>query len=143
MIQRDSRLTWRFVLVNCCCMVSATTAEDLEQFELISDDPRVDAEKIGPLQLFRAFRKAREEHGELLARPLAAEILGVTPSQLSVWVSRGRFTDVVIGPVKLIPANEVEAMWRERSENGNAVGGRGKKLPSMSEVLRLGSQITK
>lgn len=123
-------------------MANAIAVEDLEQLELITDDDRVSAEHIGPLQLFREFRKAQAEHGDLLARPLAAEILGVPAGHVAVWCMRGRLTDVQIGPVRLVPANEVLALWKERAENGVSVGGRGKKLPSMAEVLRLGSQIT-
>lgn len=123
-------------------MGTAITADDLEQYELITDDSRVDAEHIGPLQLFRAFRKAREEYGELLSRPLVCEVLGVTSGQLSVWLSRGRLTDVAIGTVRLVPADEVLALYQERASGTVSHGGRGKKLPSMAEVLRLGYQIT-
>lgn len=119
-----------------------TVAGLVEQYELISDDPRVDSDDIGPLQLYRAWRKAQAEHpGGLLARPLAAEILGVSHGQLGSWISRGRLTNVCIGPVKMVPADEVMALWRERRDKGCSVGGRGKKLPSMAEVIRLGSQI--
>lgn len=124
-------------------MSATATADDLEQFELITDDPRVSTDEIGPLQLIRAFRDARKKYGDLIARPLACEILGVTGGQLAVWCLRGRLTDVAIGPVKLVPADEVVALWKERQAGGYSVGGRGKKLPSMAEVVRLGSQITK
>lgn len=120
-------------------MASASTAE---QFELISDDPRVDDADLGPLQLIRAWRKANADHpGGLIARPLAAEILGISTAHISSLVGRGRFTDVAIGPCKLLPVDEVMALWRERRDEGLSVGGRGKKLPSMAEVIRLGAKV--
>lgn len=119
-----------------------SNASTVEQFELINDDPRVDEGDIGPLELLRAWRKAHAEHpGGLLARPLAAEILGCSTGQIATWCGRGRLTDVVIGPVRLVPADEVIALWKERKEQGLSVGGRGKKLPSMAEMIRLGSKI--
>lgn len=120
-------------------MANASTAE---QVELITDDPRVDAGEVGPLELLRQWRKANAEHPNgLLARPLAAEILGVSTAQISSWVGRGRLTDICIGPCKLLCADEVIALRKERMEEGLSVGGRGKKLPSMSEVVRLGAKV--
>lgn len=119
-------------------MGTTATIDDPGQLELIEDDPRVPAEELGPLQLIRAFRAAKNEHGDLIARPLAAEILGVGANQIGVWTARGRLTDVRVGSVKLVPAAEVLALFKEREIKIN-VGGR--KLPSMAEVVRLGSQI--
>lgn len=124
-------------------MGTAITADDLEQYELITDDPRVDAEELGPLQVIRAYREAKKLHGDLISRPLACEILGVSGGQLAVWCIRGRLTDVAIGPVKLVPSDEVIALWKERHQGGFAVGGRGHKLPSMADVVRLGLQVGK
>lgn len=120
-------------------MSKACTAE---QFELISDDPRVDESDVGPLELIRQWRKAHADHpGGLVTRPFAAELLGISTSQIGVWTLSGRLTDVVIGPARMLPVDEVMAMWRERREQGLSVGGRGKKLPSMAEVVRLSTQI--
>lgn len=119
-----------------------SNASTVEQFELINDDPRVDEADLGPLELLRAWRKAHAEHpGGLLARPLAAEILGVSGGHIATWCGRGRLTDVVIGPCRLVPADEVIALWKERKEQGLAVGGRGHKLPSMAEVIRLSAKV--
>lgn len=120
-------------------MASASVAE---QFELIKDDPRVDDSEMGPIQLLRAWKQAYSDHpGGLIARPLAAAILGISTAHVANLCARGRLSDVSIGPCKLVSAAEVEALWEERKRNGLSVGGRGKKLPSMAEVIRLGSKV--
>lgn len=121
-------------------MASATAK--IEQVELIDDDPRQDLAELSPLELIREYRSASKRHGGLITRPLAAEILGVTPAQIGAWCARERLTDVSLGPVKFVPGNEVEALYRERVEQGISKGGRGRKSMKMSDVVRLGSQLT-
>ena len=116
-------------------------AATAEQFELITDDPRADVEELGPIALLSQFRAAQAEHGELIARPLAAAILGVSAQQVGYWCLKGRLTNIEIGPVKMVSGSEVQALYQERLENDLPVGGRGKKLPSMAEQIQLGSQI--
>jgi len=110
----------------------------LDQYELIEDDPRVDAEKAGPMELLRAWRDAREKHGELISRAFAASLLGVGTGHISVWCSRGRLTDVKIGKITAVALDEILALRDERMNEGLSVGGHGKKMPSMAEVIKLG-----
>lgn len=112
-----------------------------EQFELIDDDPRQDVE-IGPLELLREFRSAQRKHGNLITRPLASAILGVGTETIATWCNRGRLTNISIGPVRLVPGDEVEALYHERARGELSQGGRGHKLPSMAEVVRQGIKVT-
>lgn len=104
-----------------------------EQFELIEDDPRIECTGM---DMIRQWRAARKEHGELVARGFAAQILGVSSGQVAVWCTRGRLSDIVIGSIKAVALDEVVALRKERMENELSVGGYGKKMPSMAEVVR-------
>ena len=109
-----------------------------DQYELIEDDPRVDADKAGPMEMIKAWRDAREKYGDLVSRAFGASVLGVGTSSISVWCSRGRLTDVKIGKITCVPLDEILALRDERMNDGLSVGGHGKKMPSMSEVIKLG-----
>lgn len=120
-------------------MASAAT---VDQLELIKDDPRKEASDLGPLALYREYKKARAQYGDLITRPLAAEILGVSSNQVGVWCDRGRITAVNIGPTKFVPGSEIEALYRQRSDDGLPKGGAGRTAIPMSEIVRLGSNLT-
>lgn len=119
-------------------MVDGATAE---QFELIEDDPRSAAEDIGPLQLIRDFRAAQRKHGDLISRPLAGAILGISTAHLSSLCGRGRLTAIDIGPTHFLAVSEVMALYRER-QGELPKGGRGHKLPSLAQVVRDAAAIT-
>ena len=82
----------------------------------------------GPFALMKKFYSARRKHGELIGRPLAKELLEVSSQAIDGYLSRGRLTDVQIGPLKLVPVNEVLGIWKERYDNGKLVYDRNSKL---------------
>lgn len=114
-----------------------------DQAEFPFDDPRLDefGGDVGGLQLVREWRALIKEHGHLVTRAFAAEVLGCTTAQIASWVSRGRLTDCRIGPVVMVPIREVLALWHERAKEGIPVGGRGKKAPSMYDAVRASVKI--
>lgn len=113
-----------------------TTAE-IEQFELIEDDPRSESESGSTRGMLQQWRNARAEHGELISRAFGAALLGVSAGQVAVWCSRGRLTNIECGIYKTVALDEVIALRQERIDKELPVGGKGKKLPSMSEVIKL------
>lgn len=108
-----------------------------EQFDLITDDPRVDDSGPNAIKEFKRFRALQKEHGNLLTVSQAARILEVSSGQVSVWVSRQRFTSFVCLGATMIPAAEVVALYKERTEQGIRVGGRNAKAPSLAELAKL------
>jgi hypothetical protein len=116
-------------------------AATIDQLELVTDDPRKESVEIGPIQLIRQFRAAQKKYGELISRPLAAVILGVSTTQICVWCQKGRLSPINIGPVHFVALSEVTALYEERTSGDLPVGGRGKKLPTMAEVVRLAAKI--
>jgi len=102
------------------------------QPELISDDPRRDAESTGVLADLRAFVQASRELGGLLTSGQAAKILGVQSAAVGVWVRRGRLSARDVLGVQMVSAPEVLALHRQRFAEGVAPGGRGNKAPSLS-----------
>lgn len=108
--------------------------------EVSDDQPELFADEVindfvnevkaidGPIALIKKYYSARRKHGELIGRPMATEILEVDPSVLHRYLSRGRLSDVQIGPMKLVPVNEVLSIWKERHDNGQLVYDRNSKL---------------
>lgn len=111
-----------------------------DQAEFPFDDPRID-EDLSARELYRLWKEATALHGDLVTRAFAAALLGCSTSQVSVWATRGRLSDVAIGPVRMVPIREVLALWNERAKEGIPVGGRGKKAPSMFEAVRASVKI--
>jgi len=108
-----------------------------QQFDLITDDPRLDESGPNAIKEFKRFRALQKEHGNLLTVSQAARILEVSSSQVSVWVARQRFTSFLCLGATMIPASEVFALFKERTEQGIRVGGRNSKAPSLAEMARL------
>lgn len=109
-----------------------------EQFDLITDDPRTDDAGPSAIREFRRFRALQKEHGNLLTSGQAARILGVSSNQVSSWVARQRFTSFLVMGARMIPAAEVIALYKERTEQGIRTGaGQGSKAPSLAEMARL------
>lgn len=115
-------------------------AVPVDQAEFPFDDPRLDAEVSG-LRLVKEWKAQVKLHGHLVTRAFAAEVLGCSTAQVASFTSRGRLTDVRMGPVVMVPIREVLALWHERAEEGLPVGGRGKKAPSMFDAVRQGAKI--
>jgi len=113
----------------------------VEQFELIKDDARKEVAHVGPIAFLRAIKLEREKHGELVTRAMAAEILGVSVAQIAVWCSRERLTSIEIGPMKLIPGNEVLVLYQQRKDGELPLGGRGHKQPSLASYLRGATKL--
>jgi len=107
-----------------------------EQFDLITDDPRCEDPIANPFKEFKKFRDLQKEHGNLLTVSQAARILDVSSSQVSVWVSRQRFTSFICMGARMIPAAEVVALYRERTYEGIRKGSR-TKAPSLAELAKL------
>ena len=82
----------------------------------------------GPIALIKKYYAARRKHGELIGRSLAAHILEVSAQTVHAYLARGRMSDVQIGPMKLVPVNEVLSIWKERHDNGQLVYDRNSKL---------------
>lgn len=103
------------------------------QFELFTDDPRIER-KGGIIAEFRQFYRASQEMRGLLTTGQASKVLGVNSGMVSQWVAKGRLSSVVIADVKMVSAAEVLALYRERAEEGCYVGGRGHKAPSLRDM---------
>lgn len=113
-------------------------ASTAQQFDLITDDPRCEEKGPRAIQEWKRFRALQKEHGNLLTGGQAARILGVPASQVSSWVSRQRFTSFLVMGARMIPAAEVIALYKERTEEGIRTGsGQGSKAPSLAEMARL------
>ena len=82
----------------------------------------------GPISLIKKYYNARRKHGELIGRSMAAHILEVSAQNIHAYLARGRMSDVQIGPMKLVPVNEVLSIWKERHDNGQLVYDRDSKL---------------
>lgn len=108
-----------------------------QQFDLITDDARREADGPGAISEFKRFRALQKEHGNLLTVSQAARILDVSSSQVSAWVGRQRFTSFTCIGAKMIPAAEVIALYRERTNEGIRSGGRNSKAPSLAEMAKL------
>lgn len=109
-----------------------------QQYDLITDDPRCEENGPKAIQEFRRFRDLQKEHGNLLTTGQAARIIGVPTSQIGAWVGRQRFTSFLVMGARMIPAAEVIALYKERTEEGIRTGaGQGSKAPSLAEMARL------
>lgn len=107
-----------------------------DQFDLISDDPRRDSRPAGALADFvKFYRESRAHHG-LLTQGQAARILDVSTSHVTTWVRRGRLSCVEIAGLRMVSAAEILALHKEREQGIKAVGGRGIKAPSLTELAR-------
>jgi hypothetical protein len=108
--------------------------------EVSDDQPELFAEEVindfvnevkgieGPLSLIKKYYSARRKHGELIGRSMAAHILEIGAPTVHGYIGRGRLSDVQIGPMKLVPVNEVLSIWTERHGNGQLVYDRNSKL---------------
>lgn len=103
------------------------------QIDLITDDPRCESSQ-GIMADVREFFAASRECKGLLTLGQAAKILDVGANQVSVWVARGRIKSKVVLGVKMVSGGEVLALYRERLLSGPAKGGRGHKVPNLSEM---------
>lgn len=113
-------------------------ARAVEQFDLITDDPRCEEKGPKAIQEWRRFRSLQKEHGNLLTSGQAARILDVSNNQISTWIGRQRFTSFLVMGARMIPAAEVIALYKERTEEGIRTGsGQGRKAPSLAEMARL------
>jgi hypothetical protein len=102
------------------------------QPELITNDPRLDAESSGIIEDLREFVRASRELRGLLTTGQAAQILGVAPGAVRTWVLRKRLSSVRILGVVMVSAAEVLALHRQRVAEGVSSGGRGHKAPSLA-----------
>lgn len=103
------------------------------QFDLITDDPRIEVQK-GVLAELVSFVEASKEHRGLLTMSQAAKILGVPSGQVSTWTSRGRISSMEVLGVKMVSASEVLALYKERKAEVKSKGGAGLKAPSLAEI---------
>lgn len=104
------------------------------QFELITDDPRTEDFR-GVMAELRDFYQTSKEMGGLLTMTQAGKILGVPSSQISTWVSRGRISSKEFLGVRMVSGGEVIALHKERAENIRCSGGRGKKAPTLGDMV--------
>ena len=121
-------------------LVNVLEMSNTVEAEVSDDQPELFAEEVmkdfvnevkaieGPLALIKKYYSARRKHGELIGRSMAAQILEVHASCVQRYCERGRMSDVHIGPMKLVPVNEVLAIWKERHDNGKLVYDRNSKL---------------
>ena len=117
-------------------MASPLTAE---QFELITSDPR--AEKVfSVMDEWRKFRELSKQEGGLITAGAAGKFLGVPTGQVNSWMSRGRLSVFELQDVKFLSGREVMALYKEREVEGPRTGGRGKKAPSLAEVVRAAAE---
>lgn len=116
------------------------SAASFLQAELISDDPRVDAQSAGIIAELRDFVRASREMRGLLTSGQAAKILGVNSSSINVWVRRGRLTSRDVLGVPMVSAAEVVALHRQRQQEAPSKGGRGHKAASLSDMVEAAWQ---
>ena len=115
--------------------------------EVSDDQPELFAEEVikdcinevkafdGPLALIKKYYSARRKHGELIGRSMVAHILEISDPTVHGYINRGRLSDVQIGPMKLVPVNEVLSIWKERHDNGKLVYDRNSKLGGKEGAL--------
>lgn len=106
------------------------------QAELITDDPRCEASVSDIFSEWKEYRRVGKECGGLLTTGQAAKILGVSTGQMSVWCSRDRLPSFEFLGVRMVPAPQVLALYKERTEEGVRTGGRGHKAPSLAELAK-------
>jgi len=102
------------------------------QFDLITDDPRLDSSAMDD---FREWWKASKELHGLLVPSQAASILGVSRGQMGTWIARGRITSRVVCGIRMVSGGEVAALLKERKEKIRNSGGRGMKAPALSTLV--------
>jgi hypothetical protein len=122
------------------CSVNVIEMSNAVEAEVSDDHPELFAEEVintfvnevkvidSPIALIKKYYSARRKYGELIGRPMATHVLEVDASTLHRYLSRGRLSDVQIGPMKLVPVNEVLSIWKERQDNGQLVYDRDSKL---------------
>jgi len=103
-----------------------------QQFDLISDDPRVQPSALTEL---RDFWRASKELGGLLTQSQAARILDVPPGCISMWIQRGKLQAREIAGVRMVSGLEVTAILRQRQTEAKSLGGRGLKTPSFTSLV--------
>jgi hypothetical protein len=106
------------------------------QAELISDDPRREAESTGAVEDLRSFIRSFREMGGLLTTGQAAAVLKVPPSSVRTWVLRGRLKSVRILDVVMVSAPEVLALHRQRISEPLPTGGRGNKAATIPDMAK-------
>jgi len=107
-----------------------------EQLELITDDPRVKETVRGVVQEWKAFRATSKEVGGLITRSQAAKILDSTTDVICTWIRRGRLTGYNFLGTHFCSSKEVLLLAKERLEGNISKGGRGKKAPSLAEMVK-------
>jgi len=109
--------------------MSAITAE---QFDLITDDPRVECSSLSEL---RQFWQASKELGGLLTQSQAARILNVDAGCIHMWIQRGKLQSREVAGVRMVGGVEITALLRQRKTEAKNVGGRGHKSPSLCDLI--------
>lgn len=107
----------------------------VQQFDLITDDPRVDSEPGLIAELSEYLRAARDLRG-LMTQSQAKRILQVPSGQISTWITRGRLSSRMVVGVRMVSAAEVVALLKERQHEIRKSGGRGVKAPSLAELAQ-------
>jgi hypothetical protein len=112
------------------------------QPELITDDPRRDADASGVFAELQDYFRISRELGGLLTQSQAARILNVATGSISSLVLRGRLSCAMVAGVRMVSASEILALRKERSSEARAVGGRGLKSPSLAELTKAAWEDT-
>lgn len=112
-----------------------STPAAAQQYDLITDDPRVDSDSSFLAELGEYLRAARELRG-LMTQSQAKRILQVPSGQISTWITRGRLSSRMVVGVRMVSAAEVVALHKERQHEIRKSGGRGIKAPSLAELAQ-------
>lgn len=113
------------------------TALDIEQFEMLLGDPRLESSDPSVMEDLKGFIDATKRHGGLLAAKQVAAIANVSHSTVSRHIKAGRFTTYDFVDMTLLPLDEVMAYVKARNEELLAKGGHGLKSPKFKDLLKV------
>lgn len=110
---------------------------DIEQFEMMLNDPRIANAEPSVMEEVRGFVEATKRHGGLLAQSQVASIANVSNATIHRHVKAGRFTMYEFVGLKLLPLDEVMAYLKARNEDLLHKGGGGLKSPKFKDLLKV------
>lgn len=114
-----------------------TGAMDINQFEMMLNDPRLADAEPSALDDIRLMIDVCKKHGGVLAKTQVATLAGVSPSTVSKHVKAGRFTTYNMVGMEFIPLDEALAYLKARNDDSLAKGGHGLKAPRYRDMLKL------
>lgn len=113
------------------------TALDIEQFEMLLGDPRLESSDPSVMDELKGFIDATRRHGGLLAAKQVAAIANVSTATICRHVKAGRFTTYNFVDMTLLPLDEVMDYVKARNEDLLSKGGHGLKAPKFKDLIKV------